>query len=32
MRWRKDSNRIKERDILIEEAIMELARNLVLGK
>lgn len=30
MRWRKDRDEIKERDVLIEGAIMELARNLAL--
>ena len=32
MRWRKDRYESKERDILIEGAIMELARNLALEK
>ena len=30
MRWRKDRYESKERDILIEGAIMGLARNLTL--
>ena len=32
MGWRKDRDESKERDILIEEAIMRLARNLTLEK
>ena len=32
LRWRKDRNESKERDILIEGAIMGLARNLALEK
>ena len=32
LRWRKDRDENKERDILIEEAIMRLARNLYLEK
>ena len=32
MRWRKDRDESKERDILIEEDIMGLARNLALEK
>ena len=32
MRWRKDRYESKERDILIEGAIMGLARNLALEK
>ena len=32
MRWRKDRDESKERDILIEGAIMGLARNLALNK
>ena len=32
MRWRKDRDESKERDILIEGAIVGLARNLALGK
>ena len=32
MRWRKDRDESKERDILIEGAIIELARNLALEK
>ena len=31
-RWRKVRDESKERDILIEDAIMRLARNLALGK
>ena len=32
MRWRKDRDEGKERDILIERPIMGLARNLALEK
>ena len=32
MRWRKDRGESKERDLLIERAIMGLARNLALEK
>ena len=32
LRWRKDRFESKERDILIEGAIMELARDLALEK
>ena len=32
LRWRKDRDESKERDILIEGAIMGLARNLSLEK
>ena len=32
MRWRKDRDESKERDIVIEGAIMGLARNLALEK
>ena len=32
VKWRKDRDKSKERDILIEEAIMGLARNLALEK
>ena len=32
MRWRKDRDENKERDILIEGAIMGLARNMALEK
>ena len=31
-RWRKDRDEKKERESLIERAIMGLARNLTLGK
>ena len=32
MRWRKDRDESKERDVLIEGVIMGLARNLALEK
>ena len=32
MRWRKDRDESKKRDILMEEAIMGLTRNLALEK
>ena len=32
MRWRKDRDESKERDILTEGAIMRLIRNLTLEK
>ena len=32
MRWRKDINKSKERDILTERAIMALTKNLALEK
>ena len=32
MRWRKDRDESKERDIVIEGATMGLARNLALEK